>query len=86
MTAIHSALNLVRAFRRSYLALNALYYGLVAAAMVVYAAFNRPLQQELMENILIGIKHSLHLYLLVVLQLAAIYEALVAIVVIPWLR
>jgi hypothetical protein len=51
MAAIHNALNLVRAFRRSYLTLNVLYYGLIAAAMV-YAAFNRPLQQELMENVL----------------------------------
>lgn len=59
MAVIHNALNLVRTFRRSYFTLNVLYYGLVAAAMVVYAAFNRPLQQELMENILSSFSQGL---------------------------
>lgn len=50
MTHIKSAWSLVRDNWTAYIALNVLYYGLVLIFMVV-AAFNRPLQDMLLETI-----------------------------------
>lgn len=47
---IKTAWGLVRENRRAYIFLNAAYYGLVAIFMV-YAAFNQPLQQSLIEAV-----------------------------------
>jgi hypothetical protein len=50
MNLIKSAWGLVQEHRRVYIVLNAIYYGLVVICMV-YVAFNRPLQDELLESI-----------------------------------
>ena len=50
MNLLKSAWGLVQEHRRVYIILNALYYGLVLIFMV-YVAFNRPLQDELLESI-----------------------------------
>jgi hypothetical protein len=50
MKALHTALGVVRGARRPYLALNLVYYGLVASAMV-YATFDSSLQPALMESV-----------------------------------
>lgn len=50
MNPIKSAWGLVRENRRAYLILNALYYSLVLIFMV-YVAFNRPLQDQLLRSI-----------------------------------
>lgn len=50
MNQVKSAWGLVRENRRAYIVLNAVYYGLVLIFMVV-AAFNRPLQDMLLETV-----------------------------------
>ena len=50
MSLLKSAWGLVQEHRRVYVILNALYYGLVLIFMV-YVAFNRPLQDELLESV-----------------------------------
>ena len=50
MTRIKSAWALVLENRRAYFVLNAVYYGLVVIFMIV-AAFNRPLQDMLLESV-----------------------------------
>lgn len=50
MNAIQSARALVRENKRAYIVINVLYYGLVLAFMGV-AAFNRPLQDQLIEQV-----------------------------------
>jgi hypothetical protein len=50
MNLIKSAWGLVQEHRRVYIILNVLYYGLVVVFMI-YVAFNRPLQDELLESI-----------------------------------
>lgn len=50
MAQFNSALDLVRSSRRSYLVMNAVYYGLVVVFMIV-AVFNRPLQDMLLETV-----------------------------------
>lgn len=50
MNAIQSAWALVRENKRAYIVINVLYYGLVLAFMGV-AAFNRPLQDQLIEQV-----------------------------------
>ena len=48
MKVIQSALEAVKEFRRAYIVLNLVYYGLVVCGMV-YVAFNSSLQQSLLE-------------------------------------
>lgn len=48
MKAIQSALEIIKEFRRAYIVLNLVYYGLVICGMI-YVAFNPPLQQSLLE-------------------------------------
>ena len=50
MNLLKSAWGLVQEHRRAYIILNALYYGLVVIFMV-YVAFNRALQDELLQSI-----------------------------------
>ena len=50
MNLLKSAWGLVQEHRRVYIILNAIYYGLVVICMI-YVAFNRPLQDELLESI-----------------------------------
>ena len=50
MNLLKSAWGLVEENRRVYIILNALYYGLVLIFMV-YVAFNRPLQDEMLQSI-----------------------------------
>jgi hypothetical protein len=50
MKAIISALSIIREFRRSYIVLNLVYYGLVVCGMT-YAAFNPSLQQSLLDAV-----------------------------------
>ena len=50
MNLLKSAWGLVQEHRRAYTILNVLYYGLVIIFMV-YVAFNRPLQDELLQSI-----------------------------------
>ena len=50
MKLLKSAWGLVQEHRRVYIILNALYYGLVVIFMI-YVAFNRPLQEELLQSI-----------------------------------
>lgn len=50
MKLIKEAWELVRANRRAYIIINAVYYGLVVVFMVV-AAFNRPLQDQLLASV-----------------------------------
>lgn len=50
MNQVKSAWGLVQENRRAYILLNALYYGLVLLFMV-YVAFNRPLQDQLLQSI-----------------------------------
>lgn len=50
MNLIKSAWGLVQEHRRAYILLNALYYGLVLIFMV-YVAFNRPLQDQLLQSV-----------------------------------
>jgi hypothetical protein len=50
MSLIKSAWGLVQENRRAYIILNSLYYGLVLVFMV-YVAFNRPLQDQLLQSI-----------------------------------
>lgn len=48
MKAIQSALEIIKEFRRAYIVLNLVYYGLVICGMI-YVAFNPSLQQSLLE-------------------------------------
>jgi hypothetical protein len=48
MKAIQSALGIIKEFRRAYIVLNLVYYGLVICGMI-YVAFNPSLQQSLLE-------------------------------------
>ena len=48
MKVIQSALEAIKEFRRAYIVLNLVYYGLVVCGMV-YVAFNPSLQQSLLE-------------------------------------
>ena len=50
MKTIKSAWAVVREFRRAYITLNAVYYGLVVCAMI-YVAFNPALQKSLLETV-----------------------------------
>jgi hypothetical protein len=50
MKTFRDALRVVWEFRRSYVALNLVYYGLVAAAMV-YVAFDRDVQKAVIEQV-----------------------------------
>ena len=50
MNALRRALALVVEYRRSYLVLNAVYYGLVIAGMT-FVAFNRDVQTALLEAV-----------------------------------
>jgi hypothetical protein len=50
MKTLRSALDVIRDARRPYVILNVLYYGLVACAMA-YTAFDRSLQQALMDAV-----------------------------------
>lgn len=50
MALIHRGIQVIRAWRRAYIILNLVYYGLVIV-MMTYAVFNRSLQQELVNAI-----------------------------------
>ncbi len=50
MRAIRSTLASIREFRRAYVVLNLVYYGLVVCAMI-YVSFNPSLQQMLLEAV-----------------------------------
>jgi len=50
MKAIISALRIIKEFRRSYVVLNLVYYGLVICGMA-YATFNPSLQQSLLDAV-----------------------------------
>jgi len=58
MKIIRVALGLLAEHRRSYLAINLLYFGLVAAGMIL-AAFNREIQQSLLDQGKAGLKEVL---------------------------
>ena len=49
MNLLKSAWEVVQKNRRVYIVLNALYYGLIVICMI-YAAFNKPLQNELLQT------------------------------------
>ncbi len=50
MKLLHNAFAVVRDFRRPYIALNAIYYGLVVLGMI-YVTFNPSLQQSLLDSV-----------------------------------
>jgi hypothetical protein len=57
MRILGTALDLIRSARRPYLLINIAYYGLIVCAML-YTAFDRPLQQSLMDSVAVSLSEG----------------------------